>query len=539
VSTILHAPGISREGIRARRTSPPVLEPGYRLGRYELLFPVGSGGMASVWAARLVAQHGFEKIVALKTILPAYAGDPNFQRMFLDEARTSARIEHANVVRVLDLGDEGGVLFLVMEWVEGETLSSLADAASDEGKAIPLGILLRIAVDVCAGLHAAHELEDRKGVPLDVVHRDVSPQNIMVSKQGVAKVIDFGIAKARDRTVRETDAGAFKGKLQYLAPEQALAPKTIDRRTDVWAIGAVLYRCITGRAPYETENAVGAVAVLQKREPPSPMPESVPAPIRAVVSRALEWAAEDRYPTAEALRGALEGAMFKSGVVASAADVATHFACHMARRLEEHKRAMALAFTGTEVGGELAKARGSQSPPAGVAEPDQGSRSDLRSRVTEPDPTLRYAPLESKAETSATGVVATLGSGARAGSSRRWSRIGAVVVVAATASILLGVRVGRGQHIEPTAGIPEPGPSTPSATIASAACVDVPPAPSAVPRPPPPLVRPPAPTASANPPAQSPERPPRSTPRRSSPPGGAQRTPSPPSTSSHDSYYGF
>jgi hypothetical protein len=537
VTTILHAPGASREGIRARRPSPPDLEPGYRLGRYELLYPVGSGGMASVWAARLVAQHGFEKVVAIKTILPAFAGDPNFQRMFLDEARTSARIEHANVVRVVDLGDEGGVLFLVMEWVEGATLSNLCDAASEEGKSIPLGILLRIAADACAGLHAAHELEDRKGVPLDVVHRDVSPQNIMVSKQGVAKVIDFGIAKARDRTVRETEVGAFKGKLQYLAPEQALAPKTIDRRTDVWAMGAVLYRCIMDRAPYETENAVGAVAILQKKEPPAPISDQVPAPIRAVVSRALEWAAEDRYPTAEALRVAIESAMFKSGIVASSADVATHFASHMARGLEDHKRAMALAFTGTEVGGELARARRSPVPPARVAP------SDLRSRPTEADPTLPYAGLQAKAETSGTGVVATLGGSTRATASRRWSRIGAAVVVAATAFILLGVRVGRGQHVDPAANVPEgAGSATASAALASAACTDVPPAPSAVPHPPPPQVAPvvaPSPKASSTPVAASPERPVRSAPRRPSSQGGGPRNPSTASTSGHDSYYGF
>jgi serine/threonine protein kinase len=567
VSTSLHSP----DGTPVRPRSPPDLVPGYRLGRYELLFPVGSGGMASVWAARLVAQHGFEKVVAIKTILPAYANDSHFQKMFLDEARTSARIDHANVVRVIDLGDEGGVLFLVMEWVEGETLSSLGHTVDDEGKSIPLGVLLRIAADACAGLHAAHELEDRKGIPLDVVHRDVSPQNIMVSKQGIAKVIDFGIAKARDRTVRETEVGAFKGKLQYLAPEQALAPKTIDRRTDVWAVGAVLYRYLAGRAPYETENAVDTVAVLQKREAPPPLPDDVPAPIQAVVSRALAWAADDRYPTAEALRVALEAAMLKSGIFVNQADVAAHFGSYMARGLESHKKAIALAL-GTEVPDP--RSRASQRAAARVEEPDPGSRvsgsdpgslvsaADPASCATEPDPgssitqpkgsrSAEPAPSRAtlpdpKAETASTGVVTTL-AGSRSASRRRWSRVAAVGIVVAGAAVALGFQLDRGSHSEPAAGAAEPG-SASAGGPAAAACVDGPPEQSAITRPPPvvappvvapPLVAPPVLAVSAKPAAASLERPARSAPsRHSSAQSGSQRTPSSASTVSKE-YYGF
>ena len=238
------------------------LAPGYRLDRYELLCPLGYGGMASVWVARLLGKHGFEKLVAIKTILPKYARDPSFQEMFLDEARIAARIQHVNVAQILDLGDQHGVLFLAMEWVDGDALSKLANAAEGRGVAFPPGIAMRILVDVCAGLHAAHELRDRGGAPLEIVHRDISPHNILVGVQGTAKVIDFGIAKARDRSAGDTRTGSFKGKVKYMAPEQAILPKTTDRRADVWAVGAVLYSLLAKRSPYEGDNDMATLMQL-------------------------------------------------------------------------------------------------------------------------------------------------------------------------------------------------------------------------------------------------------------------------------------
>src|SRR5262249_50063500 len=161
-------------------------------------------------------KHGFEKLVAVKTILPTLLDDDPLRKMFLDEARIAARIDHPNVARILDLGEEGQVLYLVMEWVEGESLAKLHRLVAHAKAELPVGVYLRIVTDACGGLHAAHELRDLDGTRLEVVHRDVSPQNILVSTEGQAKVIDFGIARARGRVSEETTFGIVKGKVHYM-----------------------------------------------------------------------------------------------------------------------------------------------------------------------------------------------------------------------------------------------------------------------------------------------------------------------------------
>jgi serine/threonine-protein kinase len=264
---------------------PSPLAPGYRLDRYELLCPIADGGMASVWIARQTGKHGFQKLVAIKTILPKYAADPSFQRMFLDEVRIASRIEHAHVTQILDVGDQHGVTYLVMEYVDGDALAKVHYAAKQRGSLVPPDISLRVMADVCGGLHAAHELIDADGHPLGVVHRDVSPQNILVSAKGDAKIIDFGIAKARDRISEDTNAGQLKGKVRYMAPEQALG-KPLDRGADVWSVGASLYHLLTGRPPFEGENDIQTLYLLVSGRPPAPIEHVHPA-VAAVVQRAL------------------------------------------------------------------------------------------------------------------------------------------------------------------------------------------------------------------------------------------------------------
>jgi serine/threonine protein kinase len=324
------------------------LAPGYRLDRYELLCPIGAGGMASVWVARLQGKHGFEKLVAIKTILPRYACDPAFQKMFLDEARIAARIQHINVAQILDLGDHHGVLFLVMEWVEGDALSKLSYAVEEQRASFPPGIAVKILSDVCAGLHAAHELHDRSGEHLEVVHRDVSPHNILVDAQGVAKVIDFGIAKARDRAAGDTKTGSFKGKVKYMSPEQAVAPKSTDRRADIWAVGAVLYTLLAGRSPYESDNDMATLVQLAQERPPPPLPPELPEPIRKVVSRALAWDPANRYATAAEMREALDAAMLAAGMPTSSADVAAFSKRYLADRVNARQRAISIALSAAE-----------------------------------------------------------------------------------------------------------------------------------------------------------------------------------------------
>src|SRR5687768_14908981 len=232
----------------ARRVDPIVgdLGAGSILGRYELLAPIAKGGMAMVWAARLQGSRGFQKIVGIKTMLPSLGEDPAFEQMFLDEASLASQVRHPNVVEILDLGEQEGVLYLAMEWVDGEPLSQLLKRTLPEP--VPFPVAVRMALQACQGLHAAHELRNDAGELVGLVHRDVSPQNVLVTYGGVVKVVDFGVAKATGRVTAETSAGQVKGKIPYMSPEQATGG-TVDRRTDVFAMGILLYMMTTGRHP--------------------------------------------------------------------------------------------------------------------------------------------------------------------------------------------------------------------------------------------------------------------------------------------------
>ena len=326
---------------------PSSLAPGYRLDRYELLCPIADGGMASVWIARLRGKHGFEKLVAIKTILPKFAEDLRFQQMFLDEARIASRIEHANVSQILDLGEEHGILFLAMEWVDGDALSKLRSAVERRGELIPPGIIMRVLADTCGGLHAAHELRSSDGANLGVVHRDVSPQNILVSVRGVAKLIDFGIAKARDRVADETNAGLIKGKIQYMSPEQAVG-NDVDRRADVWAVGAILYHLLKGRPPYEGDNQLATLHLLTSGQPPAPLPPTVHPEVAAIARRALAHDPARRFATAEQMQEAIEHAMIEAKLVTTTTDVAAFLSEHMADRARGRKEAIELALRAAE-----------------------------------------------------------------------------------------------------------------------------------------------------------------------------------------------
>jgi serine/threonine protein kinase len=299
--------------------------------------------MASVWVARLKGKHGFEKLVAIKTILPKYASDERFQQMFLDEARIAAGIEHTNVAQILDLGEEHDVLYLVMEWVDGDSLSKLMRLVEKKKDSIPSGVVCRILADVCGGLHVAHELRGADGKPLGVVHRDVSPQNILVSTKGVAKLIDFGIAKAKDRLSGETSAGLLKGKVQYMAPEQALG-QPIDARADIWAVGAILYHVFTGKPAYDGDNQLAQLHQLTSGKPPLPLPASVPAAVGDVIKKCLSFKPESRFATAADLQRAIERAMLDAGISTSPSDVAAFARNHVQDRAEARRKSVDLAL---------------------------------------------------------------------------------------------------------------------------------------------------------------------------------------------------
>jgi eukaryotic-like serine/threonine-protein kinase len=368
------------------------IAPGYKLDRYELLCPIAEGGMASVWVARQRGKHGFEKLVAIKTILPKFASDVRFQDMFLDEARIASRIEHTNVAQIFDLGEENEILYLVMEYVEGDALSKLNRICQKKGLKIPTGIVLRVLADTCAGLHEAHEMKDAGGRLLEIVHRDVSPHNILVSTRGTAKLIDFGIATARSRAGAETNSGVLKGKIQYMAPEQALGHR-LDRRADIWAVGAILYTLIAGKPPYEGDNPLATLHLLGSGRPPVPLPANVHPSIAGIVRKALSFAPESRYGTAAQMRDAIEGAISASRDMTTTAEVAAFAAIHLTDRVEKRRQTveMALAAAGERERAEQRFGAGRPSsmlPPMPAAGPPPSAPSS-RSLLTPPPRSAR------------------------------------------------------------------------------------------------------------------------------------------------------
>jgi eukaryotic-like serine/threonine-protein kinase len=267
--------------------------PGSRLDRYEILALVGEGGMGHVWKGLVSADDGSSRTVALKTIRPEYAELPRVRDMLLDEARIASRIEHPNVVQIVDLGEDDGVLYLVMDWVDGVTLLALAEGFEARGERLPLAVLARVVSDAATGLHAAHELVGPDGAPLSVVHRDVSPDNILVSALGVGRLTDFGIAKARQRVARETTAGRFKGKLTYASPEHAGGLR-VTRASDIWSLGAVVYRLVTGAPAFRDANELASY--INGAAPP-PLP-NVPRDLEVLIRRAMSIGPAERHASA-------------------------------------------------------------------------------------------------------------------------------------------------------------------------------------------------------------------------------------------------
>jgi len=285
------------------------LSSGSPLGRYELLLPIAKGGMAEVWAARLHGTRGFQKVVAIKTILSGAIDDARMEEMFLVEAELASQIHHPNVVGTIDLGEHDGVLYLVMEWVDGESLNVLMSKAAAQG-GVPLAIGVNLIGQACQGLYAAHQLRDDQGALLGVVHRDVSPHNVLVTYSGTAKLVDFGIAKATSQA-SSTEAGEVKGKFAYMAPEQVRA-QAVDARTDLFALGILLYQITTGKHPFRGENPAETLQNICAERgpvPPSAFLPDYPAELEAVVLKALAKNPDARFSSANELLTALEKAM--------------------------------------------------------------------------------------------------------------------------------------------------------------------------------------------------------------------------------------
>jgi len=280
-----------------------------RYGKYEVVGRLATGGMADLFLSRQRGPKGFETLAVVKRIRPHLAANPEFVRMFLDEARLAAQLRHPNVVSVYDAGQERGEYFFVMEYVHGRDLRALLDTARARDRELSLDEILSIAVGVCAGLHHAHERTDPKGAPLGIVHRDISPSNVLVGFEGAVKLADFGIAKATQAATKEPGTNTLRGKLSYVSPEQVLGTP-LDRRSDLYSLSVVLYELTTGGARPHDDAPTDFVAMQRTIEAPVPPPSTrrtgYPEELERIVMRGLERERDKRWWTARELQLELE-----------------------------------------------------------------------------------------------------------------------------------------------------------------------------------------------------------------------------------------
>lgn len=321
--------------------------PGFSLGRYELVLRVAAGDMGEVWAGRLRREHGFQRLFAIKVLRPELSPDPDAVRMFLEEAALAARIRHPNVVPVVDLGETDGTLFYVMEWVSGEPLSSVLRAA--RGRPAPVLAAARLAYQICAALDAAHELRDEVGNPRELLHYDVSPDNVLITSEGLVRLVDFGIAKFEEERMSERrppslrgdggrafaataggEGGAFlfRSSAPYMAPEH-IRGQPCDRRADLFGVGVLLYELLSGAHPFQADDSESTMTHIASERPAAPLssravpsrrglaerlsaappPEPIPPALDRLVSEALAKSPTARTATAAQLMRALEEAV--------------------------------------------------------------------------------------------------------------------------------------------------------------------------------------------------------------------------------------
>ena len=367
------AGGVFASDDEAGEASPIELRRGTRLGRYELLVPIARGGMARVWAARQHGQRGFTKLVAIKTILPHLAREGEFERMFLDEARIASLVHHPNVCEIYELGDDQGVLYLAMEWVSGDSLMHVLRNAKGV-ESIDLRVAARIVADGASGLHAAHELTDDDNRPMSVVHRDVSPHNILISGDGHIKVADFGVAKALGQMHSATIAGQIKGKIAYMAPEQITSTK-VDRRSDIFSLGCILYESTTGLQPFLGDSDPQVMHSIMKGDyvPPSTLMVGFPKELEQIIKTALAPDVKDRYATADQMKLALEQWLAVSGPIVTTAHVAALVKARIGPVLERRREKIRDASTA-----QSGESMIGLTPAASVAQPTPGSMSGVR-----------------------------------------------------------------------------------------------------------------------------------------------------------------
>jgi tRNA A-37 threonylcarbamoyl transferase component Bud32 len=438
-------------------TSGAILAPGTWLGKHQLLHRLAVGGMAEIYLARATGIEQFEKLLVLKRMLPQYAGDHRFIRMFLDEARLAATLSHPNIAHVYDIGGSDGHYYFTMEYVHGEDLAAVLRAGRAAARAVPIEHALAIASGVAAGLHAAHERRGDDGALLGVVHRDVSPSNVLVGYDGCVKIVDFGIAKlaAQDRKTR---TGGFLGKARYTSPEHAQG-QPLDRRSDVFALGIVLFELTCGRRPFDGETDFAVMQAIVGGEPPRPsaLVPGYPAALEAIVLRALQRDREARFATAQALQLALEAFARHSRLALSSVALAGYMGELFGEKIAAWREAR-------QAGRSLSEH---------VVATATGGTVDLA--ALDADAALPSAAVEDLASPAAAGAAS------RPGVARRALRWLAIAAASAAAAIAIMRVVQPGQRASDAAPLPriEAGPAVaPQAPTvrASAAEIQAPPA---------------------------------------------------------------
>jgi serine/threonine protein kinase len=286
---------------------------GLVFGPYTLLQKIASGGMAEIFRARRSGVAGFEKIVAVKRILPHLSHDPSFVQRFVDEARVAAGLAHPNIVQIYDLGRVGASYYIAMEYVHGADLRAILRRLRDRGQRLPIGLAVLVASRVAAALEHAHGMTGSDGAPLQIVHRDVSPPNVLVSFEGSVKLTDFGIARAAIR-VAVTEKGELRGKLMYMSPEQA-SGLPVDRRSDIFSLGVVLYELLTDQRPFNAGSDLSLLEAVRRGSftPAAELQPAIPPRLDAAVSWALRKDPADRPAHAGELRRALEETLGELG----------------------------------------------------------------------------------------------------------------------------------------------------------------------------------------------------------------------------------
>ncbi len=439
-------------------------------GQYEILERIASGGMAELYKAKRTGVEGFQKIVAIKKILPHLADDEEFVTMFADEAKLAAQLNHPNIIHIYDLGKiQAGGYFIAMEYVDGRDLRAIQQAGREMSTPIPVPLAVYVASKVASALDYAHRRRDAEGHELNIVHRDVSPQNILISYEGDIKLCDFGIAKAASKASK-TQSGALKGKIQYMSPEQAWG-KPIDRRSDLFSLGVVLHELLTGERLFVGDTDINILEKVRVADvpPPSRGNPEVPHNLDAVVLKALAREPDDRYSNASDLLRDLDSVLYSYTPAPGSADVAIYLHRLQAEEgaVEEAKaREVAQAAHEAEPAARKRKSKGAPVPRKTGATPRPPAPADAA--PPSPPPPVAPPPPVREPSRPTPGVFGSLEKSAEAEKSRTPLVIGVAAAAVALAAFLAW-KFMKPQAAGPSIAAPNPTPAPTAVAVATAA----------------------------------------------------------------------